>query len=156
MSEEKNDQWIDVLIHRTINTTKPNFDAEKWKQKYPDEFQSLLARAAEKSSAPSVVQANLWKAIWERPAVKVAAAAIIIAAISFSIVYLGPGEQAGTTATPEVVTSPAKMMTELSLMRAYRQGGIEAVERQCERAIEILGPRPRELSLRELLGDFNG
>jgi hypothetical protein len=156
MSEQENDRWLDELIHRTINTTKPDFDAKKWKQKYPEEFQTLLSRAAGKSSAPLVVQVNLWKAIWKSPAVRVAAAAIIIAAISFSIVYLGPGEQVDTTQTAKVVKSPAEMLTAMSLTMVYRRGGIEALERQCERAIEMLGPRPTSLSLQQLLEDSNG
>ena len=41
MNEQKNDKWLDELISRTINTEKPQFDAEKWKQKFPDEFQAL-------------------------------------------------------------------------------------------------------------------
>ncbi|MHC4464143.1 MAG: hypothetical protein ACYS6W_15570 [Planctomycetota bacterium] len=45
MNEQKNDKWLDELISRTINTTKPQFDPEKWQQKYPDEFQTLLSRA---------------------------------------------------------------------------------------------------------------
>jgi hypothetical protein len=156
MSEQENDRWLDELIHRTINTTKPDFDAEKWKQKHPEEFQTLLARAAGKSSAASVVQVDLWKVIWKSPAVKVAAAAIIIAAISFSIVYLGPGEQADNTQTAKVVKSPAEMLTAMSLTMVYRRGGIEALERQCEQAIEMLGPRPTSLSLKQLLEDSNG
>ena len=156
MSEQENDRWLDELIHRAINTTKPNFDAEKWKQKYPEGFQTLLARAGEKSSTASVVQINLWKAIWKSPAVRVAAAAVIIAAISFAIVYLGPGEQVDSTATDKVVKSPAEMLTAMSLTMVYRRGGIEALERQCEQAIEMLGPRPTSLSLKQLLEDSNG
>lgn len=156
MSEQENDRWLDELIHRTINTTKPDFDAEKWKREYPAEFQTLLARAAGKSSAASAVQVNLWKAIWTSPAVRVAAAAIIIAAIGFSIVYLGPGEQADNTKIAKVVKSPAEMLTAMSLATVYRRGGIEALERQCEQAIEMLGPRPTRLSLQQLLEDSNG
>ena len=38
MNKQKNEKRMDELISRTINTTKPQFDPEKWRQKYPDEF----------------------------------------------------------------------------------------------------------------------
>jgi hypothetical protein len=47
------------------------------------------------------------------------------------------------------------MMTAMSLTIAYRRGGLEAVEQQCEKAIEMLGPRPKTISVQELLEDFN-
>ena len=45
MSTQRDNDKLDELIHRVINTEKPQFDAEKWKQKFPDEFQTLLSRA---------------------------------------------------------------------------------------------------------------
>jgi hypothetical protein len=48
------------------------------------------------------------------------------------------------------------MLTAMSLTMVYRRGGIEALERQCEQAIEMLGPRPTSLSLKQLLEDSNG
>ena len=45
MNEQENGKRLDELISHTINTTKPHFNSEKWKQKYPDEFQTLLSRA---------------------------------------------------------------------------------------------------------------
>ena len=45
MSTEKDNKWLDELITRSINTSKPQFNSEKWKHKYPDEFQTLLSRA---------------------------------------------------------------------------------------------------------------
>jgi len=42
MNKREKEKKLDELISRTINTEKPRFDAEKWKQKYPDEFQTLL------------------------------------------------------------------------------------------------------------------
>jgi hypothetical protein len=81
-----------------------------------------------------------------------AAAAVIIAGISI-FVHLGPGEQNGTDIGLEVFESPAEIMTMKSLTIAYRRGGIEGIENQCEKALKILGPQPASLSTAEL---FNG
>ncbi len=82
-----------------------------------------------------------------------AAAAVIIAGISFFIAHQGPGEQDDTIIVAEVTESPAEIMTMKSLTIAYRRGGIEGIENQCEKALKILGPQPVSLSLEDL---FNG
>lgn len=74
MNKKRNEKWLDKLISRTINTTKPEFDVEKWKQKYPDEFQSLLSRVRQASPR----QPNIWRTILKSPITKLAAAAVII------------------------------------------------------------------------------
>ena len=51
MKEQKDEKKLDELISRTINTEQPQFDAEMWKQKYPDEYQTLLSRAAKGDSS---------------------------------------------------------------------------------------------------------
>ncbi|MCP4609996.1 MAG: hypothetical protein GY845_14910 [Planctomycetes bacterium] len=81
-----------------------------------------------------------------------AAAAVIIAGISF-YVHQGPGEQNGTAIDLEVFESPAEIMTMKSLKIAYRSGGIEGIENQCEKALKILGPQPASISLADL---YNG
>jgi hypothetical protein len=55
-----------------------------------------------------------------------------------------------------VVKSPVEMMTATSLERAFRRGGLEAVENQCEQALKLLGTRTDGLSSHELLSEFNG
>ncbi len=82
-----------------------------------------------------------------------AAAALIIVAISFYIVHQGPGEQNDTIIVSETVESPSEIMTMKSLTIAYRRGGIEGIENQCEKALKILGPQPASISLGDL---FNG
>jgi hypothetical protein len=81
-----------------------------------------------------------------------AAAAVIIVSISF-YVHQGPGEQDDTTMVLEAAESPAEIMTMKSLTIAYRRGGIEGIEKQCEKALKILGPQPASLPLAEL---YNG
>ena len=153
MNEQRNEKQLDELISRTINTEKPRFDAEKWKQKYPAEFQSLLRRAAKLDSAH---QPNILKVIFKSPLTKLAAAALIIIAISFFTARQVPTEQTDTTTVSKITKSPVKMMTAMSLNIAYRKGGIEAVDRQGEKVIKMLGPRPAEITVTELLEEYNG
>jgi len=95
-----------------------------------------------------------WQSIIKSPITKLAAAVIIIA-IGLFLVHQGPSEPVETTKAVKVAKSPAEMMTAISLTIAYRRGGLEAVEQQCEKAIEMLGPRPKSISVQELLEDFN-
>jgi hypothetical protein len=152
MNEQRNEKRMDELISRTINTEKPQFDAKTWKQKYPDEYQVLLARAAKGDSNR---QPTILKVILKSPLTKIAAAAVIILAVSFFSIHQDPGnqEQPGIA---EVTKSPVEMMTAISLERAFRQGGIEAVENQCEQSLKLLGTRTDGLSSQELLSEFNG
>ena len=151
MSTQKDEKWLDELITRTINTTKPEFDSQKWKQKYHKEFQMLISRAG-KTSATLIRLPNVLK----NPIIKLTAAALIILAISFFMIHLGPGEKVVTTDVATVTKSPAELLTVASLNMAYRRGGIEAVEVQCDEAIEKLGSQPAKVTVKELLAEFNG
>jgi hypothetical protein len=151
MNKQKNDKWLDELISRTINTTKPQFDSERWKQKYHKELQMLVSRA-EKTSTTKVRLPNILK----KPITKLAAAALIIVTISFLITHLGPSEKANTTDVTKVTKSPAELLTVASLNMAYRRGGIKAVEQQCEEAVDKLGPWPAKITVKELLAKPNG
>jgi hypothetical protein len=149
MSRKKDEKWLDELISRTINSEKPQFDAEQWKKKYPKEFQMLQSMSAEKTRTH---RPSIWRVVSHSPITKLVAAAAIIAGIGLFVAYLGPGEQP----IPKVVNSPTKMMTAMSLTMAYRRGGIDAVDEQCEKAIRMLGPRPLRLTLGQLLTENNG
>jgi hypothetical protein len=80
-----------------------------------------------------------------------AAAAVIIVGISI-FDHQGPGDQNGINVT-EAFDSPAEIMTMKSLKIAFRRGGVEAIENQCDKALHILGPEPASLSMADL---FNG
>jgi len=154
MKKHGNEKRLDELISRTINTEKPQFDAKKWKQKYPDEFQKLLSRTAKGASS---YQPNIWRIISRSPIARLsAAAAVIIVAIGFFIVHQRPSEQADTITVSKVTKSSVEMVTAISLERAFRRGGIEAVEKQCEQAFKPIGPRPESLSVEQILAEFNG
>ena len=152
MSEQKDEKWLDELISRTINTTEPEFDPGKWKEKYPEEFQMLLSRVRKRPPA----RPNIWVVIFKSSITKIAAAAVVIVAIGLFIAYRGPGEQGDKPRISQTASSPADMMTAMSLTMAYRRGGIEALERQCEQALKMLGSRPISLSLRDIFENSNG
>jgi hypothetical protein len=112
MSRKKDEKRLDEIISRTINSGRPEFDAEKWKQKYPEEFQMLQSMSPKDSRTR---QPSIWLIVSQSPITKLAAAAVIIAGIGLFIIHLGPGEKADTTMVSEIAKSPLEMMTALSL-----------------------------------------
>lgn len=152
MNDYRNEKRIDELISHTINTEKPQFDAEKWKQKYHDEYQALISRAnkADLSRDPTMMEVIL-----KSPIIKIAAAAVIILGVSIFITQSNPDKQEQSN-NVKTTQSPAEMMTAMSLTIAYREGGMEAVEKQYDEAYKQLGPRPKSLSVEQILSEFNG
>ncbi len=153
MSRKKDEKWLDELISQTIDSCKPEFDAEKWKQKYPEEFQMLQSMS--KQDSPTR-QPSIWRIVRYSPITKIAAAAVIIVAIGFFIAHQWPSEQDDTTTVSKVTKSPVEMMTAISLERAFRRGGIEAIEKQCREAFRPIGPRPGSWSVEQILAEFYG
>jgi len=140
-------------IEKRIKNVNIVIDSESNKRVF-----SNILQAFEKSTAKDLAptdQPNIWRMIFRNPLTKLAAAAVIIVTISFFIAPQGPDEQADTTVS-KATKSPVEMMTALSLERAFRRGGIKAVENQCEQALKLLGPRTASLSSQELLSEFNG
>lgn len=152
MNEQNDEKWLDELISQTINSTKPEFDAEQWKQKYSEEFGLLKSRADQRSSK---TQPSLWKTLTHNKLAKLAAAAVLI--IATGLLIFGPishkQEPAQTAKKPKSAT---EMLTAMSLTMAYRRGGIEAVDRQNQEAIKMLGPRPAQITIKQMLTEFNG
>jgi len=148
MNEQKDEKWLDKLIAESIDTSEPRFDAEKWKQKHPTEFQTLVNRRLQR---PSTGPLGLLRLVISYRITQVAAAAAIMITIGLLIAYLGPGEQGSASSG---VKSPAEMVTSASLRMAYNRGGMEALEEQCDRAARILGQG--SLSMSDLFEDLNG
>jgi len=148
MNEQDSERKLDELISRTINTARPEFDPEEWKRQYPGEFRLLVSRPAQR-------KLSLSRKVFASPITKFAAAAAVIVAIGLCIVGRNSREQE----RPRIANgakSPVEMMTEMSLMGAYRKGGMEAVEKQCEQAFEKVGLRSASLSIEQILAEFNG
>ena len=81
------------------------------------------------------------------------AAAILVMGITMFWVTQPPQDP---PPVPGPEPSPTRMLSMLSLTRAYQNGGIEAVDRQSQRAFEQLGTQSAGVSLHELLNESNG
>ena len=152
MNEQRNEKRIDELLSRAINTEKPQFDVEKWKQQYPEEYQILTSRS---DITDSIRRSKSLKIFLKSTPAKIATAAVIILAVSFLIMQQLPNKQERTNIT-NIKKTPTEMMSAVSLKIAFRKGGMEAVEEQYNEAYKQLGPRPKSLSVEQMLTEFNG
>jgi hypothetical protein len=102
-----------------------------------------------------IKQPGIWSTIIS-PIGKLAVAAVVLLAIALPVILRNPDGPRDSDKVPSSTQSPADMRSILALNIAYRRGGMEAVDRQCRRAMEMLGPRPAEATIEEILMEFNG
>jgi len=135
-------------IEKFVKVRKPDVTTSgEMDKRTMDDSLVAMEHAMQASSVPSAI-----RIITIGRMIKLtAAAALIIAGISI-FVHQGPGKQNVTIVT-ESFDSPADIMTMKSLKIAFRRGGVEAIENQCDKALNILGPEPASLSMADL---FNG
>jgi hypothetical protein len=152
MSEHKDEKWLDEQLQRAVNGATPAFDAQAWKRKYAREFQTLLGR----NGQPSRLGARHTVRLVLRGSIgKLAIAAAILA--TAGVLLVGRFGSTPVQPVPALAQpSPAQMVSMISLSTAFRQGGMEGLDKQCDRALEKLGPRPNSVSVQELLEDLNG
>lgn len=165
MSGRKDEKWLDEQLRRAVGSVTPTFDAEGWKRKYAGEFQTLLRRGQPSAGcAPHTnpqenagVQRTPCILVLRRSVVKLAfAAAVLVGAGVLLLGRFGPRSEQPPGHPQQVVgQTPAQMVSMIALSTAFRRGGMEALDQQCERALEKLGPRPSSVSMQELLKDFS-
>ena len=138
---KKQNKTFDDNICRLVKRTQPtDTPCEKFTQNLLDEVTAELTQHR---------QRRLRIAKW-----LTAVAALIIGGVAF-FMYSNP-PAARIENTPIVGKTPAQMITMTALNIAYRRGGMEAVERQYQKAIQNLGPRPVELTIDDLFAELNG
>ena len=155
MSERKDEKWLDERLRRAVGGATPVFDAQAWRHKYTREFRTLLGR---RGQANRLGVGHKVRLLLRGSIVKLAIAAAVL--VTAGVLLLGrhaavpvqpvPGSRPGAR------QSPAQMISMISLSAAFRQGGMEGLDKQCDRSLEKLGPRPNSVSVQELLKDLNG
>jgi hypothetical protein len=149
MSMQEDDKWLDELISKSVDTTKPEFDAEKWKRQHPEALRSLLSRRA-RPALPD--NSGVLRRIFARPAVGLGAAAAVIIVVSALLFMRNRRTPNESVSEPRPVTqSPAKLVSMISLRAAYQRGGWDALDRQFRETLDTLGPGPSTLSVQQLL-----
>lgn len=151
MSTQRDNEKLDELICRTINTEKPQFDAEKWKQKYPDEYQTLISRKNKSAS----YKLNIWKVVFGKRAAQIASAAAVIVVVGLLLSRVRQNPDASATKPAIIAQSPSKIVSMASMRMTYHKGGMDALDQQFRHALDILGPRSSSVSIQELLEGSN-
>jgi hypothetical protein len=148
MSERKDEQWLDRELRRAVEGTTPVFDAQAWRQKHRAEYEALLSRRDPTNKARQGMPHPMVLGRWFG-ALAVAAAVMVVAGVLL-LSRPEPDAHPPTPGPAASVSSPAQMMTMMSLQAAYQQGGTEALERQFDKALKMLGPRTTSMSSQEL------
>jgi len=120
------------------------------------DLEQVRKRLAEQTRGRQPTEQNVWRIIIKSPVTKIATAAVIIFTIGLIFIHQEPREQLETVRISEVTKPPVEMMTAVSLTIAYCNEGIKGVEKQYKKAYEMLGQRKTDVSIQELLVEFNG
>jgi hypothetical protein len=137
-------------IEELVRTEKPHVTTggEMDRQTMDDSFAAMdrTIRADKRSSAGVILRSRT---------AKLAAAATIIVAVGLMMIYRTPRVPQHTPPqTTGAARSPAEMLTARSLMTAYRHGGMEAIDSQCDKAFEMSGRRRDTLNVKELFAEI--
>jgi hypothetical protein len=116
---------------------------------------ALKAQAESQKTESAEIHPGLSSAIMRSQVTRLAAAAVVILLIGFVIVHQVSRRQTNGQTFTHAGKLPGEMMTAMSLNIAYRNGGLEAVEKQCDKAFKMLGLQPTRISVRELLEEFS-
>jgi hypothetical protein len=148
MSTQRDNDKLDELISRTINTEKPQFNAEKWKEKYLDEFKTLISRSNKSASSH---RPNIMSVIFGRPAIQLAAAAAVILVVGLLLIRDKQIPNGPPVKPPIFAKSPTNIISMVSMRMAYQRGGLDALDQQFRDTLDVLGPRSSSVSIQELL-----
>ena len=151
MSERKDENWLDDELRRAIDTTQPEFDAQAWQRKYAEQYQTLVARGRKSTGSGSGRKVRLMVG-------RLAVAAVILIGVAILLTRMPEQDtrEPVAIAARSPASSPARMLSMMSLRTAYHQGGQEALNRQLDTALTKLGPRTSRVSALQILNDLEG
>jgi hypothetical protein len=148
MNEQDTEKWLDELLSRAINARRPEFDPEAWKQKYSSEIEMLRSQRVKVGPLRELTGLTM---ILRNPVSRFAAAAAVVIGTVF--IFGRTLQRPEPTEVRRQTASPVEMATAMSLERAYRRGGMEAVEDQCRKVFGTTAGESKSPSILQLLGE---
>ena len=100
-------------------------------------------------------QPGIWSTVTRSKIAQIAVAAVIIIA---TCLFFMQQEQTGEIKIQQIIQTaklPAELTTFASLSFAYRQGGMEMVEKICDKALKQAGQWPANISLQDFFEEIN-
>jgi len=138
------DKTLEERITGALSGTDKPFDFEAFKQRYPDQVKLYRAQVQRKSNKPVRLKQQLGLFV------KLAVAALVLVGIGLSLMNVDQREDEPELATRQPAPS---MMSVLALNRAYREGGLEAIDNQYEQAFTRLGPRTSSVAWSNVINE---
>ena len=135
------DKTLDKTIEKALGGTAKEFNFEAFKDRYPEQVQQYRSQVRLRESRSARPWVNL------RFFAKLAVAALLLTAIGLSLLNTNKTPDAPVMAESR---PPSSMMSLVALNRAYRQGGLDALDDQYAQAYAKLGPRPGSVTLSTL------
>jgi len=139
-SNEKRD--LEERIRDAIGTEEVTFDFDKWKASHQHQIEQFKSSISREAAEPA--QVSIWLIIAKSRLTRFAAAAVVIVAIGILLYPKEPDIVVERPKTVRVEKTPAELMSVISLSMAFRDGDMEAMEKQFEKAEKKLRPGPRE------------
>ncbi len=81
MKPQEDEKWLDSALFRVIDSGKPQFDAERWKEQY------LKEEVRREKTAN--IRPNVWRKIMKSPITKIAAAVVVISGALIAMHFAG-------------------------------------------------------------------
>jgi len=88
-------------------------------------------------------------------AYRIAAIVAILLVSGLIISHLKSNDNGNIYKEPPVIQTPEDMRSLMSINLAYNRGGLDEVEKQYEKAIKQIYPRPGQLTMEELFSELN-
>lgn len=105
------EKWLDDLLGKSIGSEKVEPDFEKWRQNHPQAVEMLISRANRQYSA-SICPLGIWRTIMKSSITKLAAAAVIIIAVTFATIVLNKSVPTASAAQ-QILTDAIKAVSDI-------------------------------------------
>ncbi len=78
MNDDRDDHRLDGLISQAIDSKRPVFDAERWKQAHPDAVDALISLSDKGGADPAVRRPGVWRTLAQSRLTQAAAAVVLL------------------------------------------------------------------------------